>query len=472
VTSRLSALSALALFVLTAVGDAGAQAGASDEASRSFAVISDIHFDPISTPGMAEMLVASRPDEGQATFGSEGAQAFSRFGEDTNLALLSSAMAALSHAAGTSDFLLVTGDLLAHRFEERAASALGTTPNAQAVRELTTKTVGYVARSLQAALPGRPIILALGNNDSDCGDYRIAPQGAFLAATRDTVRQLAGPDLVAADFDETYMAGGYYRMRHPTLPKTTILVLNDVLWASEYRNSCGDNGLAAANAMMSWLERELIEARTEARRIWLVHHIPVGVDSYASLQHTAASACPSSVTLFLNEPFASRFLTLLRTFASTLQASFSGHIHRDSYRLVMDGDRPVGLDKIAPAISPIFGNAPGFHVFNYNPQAGGPSNFSTWYLANLEHVSGNVSADWRQEYNFTEAYGEATYSMDSVGRVLQAVSGSTAAGETMRKTFDRVYAGVQSGTGADAVADICAISNLDAASFKTCVCGK
>ena len=307
-TSRLWAQTLVAIFVLSDIGAAVAQPVGSAEAPRSFAVISDFHFDPFSTPALAQELATSIPSERQVISASDSVQTFSRFGEDTNLPLLSSAMTALSRAAGSADFVLMPGDLLAHRFEERAASALGTVPDAQAVRELTTNTMRYVAGSLQAALPGRPIILALGNNDSDCGDYRIEPQGAFLAATRDTVRQLAGQDLVAAEFNETYLAGGYYRIRHPTLPKTTILVVNDVLWSREYRNSCGDDGLAAATAMMSWLERELIDARNEERRVWLVHHIPVGVDSYISLRNTGTLTCPFPVTSFLKEPFASRFL--------------------------------------------------------------------------------------------------------------------------------------------------------------------
>ncbi len=462
-TARLWAQTLVAIFVLFNTSAASAQPVGSAEPPRSFAVVSDLHFDPFATPALVQALAASMPSEKQVTSASDSVQTFSRFGEDTNLPLLFSAMKALSRAAGSSDFVLVPGDLLAHRFEERAAAALGTVPDAQAVRELTTNTMRYVAGSLQAALPGRPIILALGNNDSDCGDYRIEPQGAFLAATRDTVRQLAGEDLVAAEFNETYLAGGYYRMRHPTLQKTTILVVNDVLWSREYRNSCGDNGLAAATAMMSWLERELINARNEERRVWLVHHIPVGVDSYISLRNTSTLTCPFPVTSFLKEPFASRFLNLLRVFASTLQASFSGHTHRDSYRLVADGVKPVGLDKIAPAISPVFGNAPGFHVFDYNLKSGELSDFSTWYLANLELVGGDIAADWQQEYTFTQAYGEPAYSAESVDRILRA-------GKTRHDTFRRVYAAGDTETVTAAKADICAIRNLDAASFEGCVC--
>ena len=57
---------------------------------------------------------------------------------------------------------------------------------------LAATTSNYVAEAIALSLPGKPIILALGNNDSDCGDYQIDPGGPYLAATRETVRRLAG----------------------------------------------------------------------------------------------------------------------------------------------------------------------------------------------------------------------------------------------------------------------------------------
>jgi hypothetical protein len=121
-------------------------------------------------------------------------------------------------------------------------------------------------REPQGALPGKPILLSLGNNDSSCGDYKIDPGGAYLAATREAVRSLAGAHLLAADFDETYSAGGYYAARHPTLADTTVVVLDDVLWSDEYDNACGTGGLEAATAMMTWLETNSPMRRRPAAR--------------------------------------------------------------------------------------------------------------------------------------------------------------------------------------------------------------
>ena len=130
---------------------------------------------------------------------------------------------------------------------------------------------------------------------------------------------------------------------------------------------------------------------------------------------------------------------LLQDYATTIQANFSGHTHQDSYRLVMDAGVAVGVEKIAPSISPIFGNNPGFHLFDYDRQTGDLIDFSTWYLANLEQASATNPGEWRREYVFTEAYGQQAYSAAAVKRIANAMLETGAEGEQVRSTFRRLY---------------------------------
>jgi sphingomyelin phosphodiesterase acid-like 3 len=460
------------LLVLIGLATAGMPARATEPAGI-VALVSDIHFNPFAAPELAPQLAGAGPERWPSIFASASGQSFSARGEDTNQALLASALATLSEQARDADLVIVSGDVLAHRFEEAAAQVLGTSPTFSNTRELASKTALYVAGGLRAALPGRPILIALGNNDSECGDYQLEPGGAFLASLRDTVRDLAGPERLAQDFDHTYMTGGYYAMRHPRLAGTTILVINDVLWSTNYRDACSTKGDQAADAMMGWLEQQLDKARVAGQRVWLVHHIPVGIDSYATLHAPAELSCPAQVTPFLKEPFASRFVMLLRNYATIVQANFSGHIHQDSYRLVTDAGVAVGIEKIAPAISPIFGNNPGFHLIDYDRQTGDLIDFSTWYLANLEHASGINPAEWRREYIFTEAYRQKTYSATAVQTIAKALSETGAEGEQARSTFRRLYP-VSHGeiTTGTLPAYACAIGNLAPSSFIACYCNK
>jgi sphingomyelin phosphodiesterase acid-like 3 len=441
------------------------------EPSGIIAVVSDIHFNPFTTRDFAVRLAGSELTAWPSIFASVSGQGFSGRGEDTNQLLLASALGALSSSAGSTDLVIVSGDLLAHRFEELAAHALGTSPDSRTVRTLTAKTALYVADALRTALPDRPILIALGNNDSECGDYQLEPGGAFLALMSNTVRDLAGADRLAPDFNQTFQAGGYYAMRHPTLADVTILVVNDVLWSTDYQDTCGTDGAETAEAMMAWLERRLGDARAAGQRIWLVHHIPVGIDPYATLQAPARLSCPAQVTPFLKEPSASRFEMLLREYAATIQASFSGHIHQDSYRLVMDAGAAVGVEKVTPSISPIFGNNPGFHVLDYDWHTGDVTDFSTWYLVNLEQTSATTPGEWRREYVFTEAYAKQAYSAAAIKQIADAMLEPGAEGEGIRNTFRRLYP-VSHGeiASGELAAYACAIGNLAPSTYTACYC--
>jgi hypothetical protein len=430
-----------ALVVLGMAGPSARAAGDSD----TFAVISDIHFNPFAPP------------QDQAT---------SRIGEDTNHALLTSGLATFARAMARADFAIVPGDLLAHGFNAKAAAALGVDPSSPAVDDMAAKTTLFVAGALAEALGGKPAFVALGNEDSKCGDYKVEPGGPYLAATREAVRGLVGAERLEADFAETWAAAGYYAARHPTVANGLIIVLNDVMWSPRYQDTCGSGGFAAAETMMSWLRQKLARQHTAGGRVWLVHHIPWGIDAYSTL-NTKAASCPAKVIPFLKEPFASDLRALLMEYREVIQASFSGHTHFDDYRLLLDARGTViGPDKLTPALSPIFGQNPGFQVFTYDKQAGVPTDFSTWHLTNPGDAA--QAADWRLEYTFTEAYRQPRYAPDIVGALWQAMMKGGAA----RDTYRQLYKVGRGELGADGLtAYLCAIGHTDVASFTTCYCG-
>jgi hypothetical protein len=391
----------------------------------------------------------------------------SSYGEDTNHALFISSMDALAKAAAGVDFVIVAGDLLAHEFETRAASTFGVPEISATTDAFAVRTTIFAAEAVAGAVPGKPVILALGNNDSSCGDYRIQPGGSYLAATRETVRRLAGTGRVEPDFDETYTAGGYYAVHHPTVKNTVILVVNDILWSAKYRNACGTNGLAAADAMLAWLRERLGRAKAAGEHVWMVHHIPWGIDPYSTL-HSNAASCAAGIVPFLKEPYASAFVSLLREYGDLLRASFSGHVHYDDFRLLLDDQaKAIGVDKVVPAISPIFGQNPGFQIFRYDRASALPTDFSTFYLANLDKAENRAAAEWRLEYTFTEAYRQPRYSVEAVGAVWNALSQGGAAADAYRKLYP-----VNRGTLRSDIlpAYACAIGHLDAQSFQDCFC--
>ena len=235
----------------------------------------------------------------------------------------------------TADFAIVPGDLLVHEFNAKAATALGVDRAAPAVTDMTTKTTLFVADALTSALGGKPAFVALGNEDSSCGDYKIEPGGRYLAATRETVRRLVGAERLEPDFAETWAAAGYYAARHPTVANGLIVVLNDVLWSPHYQDACGSHGLAAAQDH-DGLATRAVGAATRGRRPGLAgaSH-PLGNRRLHDTQRQRP-VLSAKVVPFLKEPFASELRALLMEYRDVIQASFSGHTHFDDYRLLID----------------------------------------------------------------------------------------------------------------------------------------
>jgi sphingomyelin phosphodiesterase acid-like 3 len=281
------------------------------------------------------------------------------------------------------------------------------------------------------------------------------------------VRELLGNLEIDADFDQTWMAGGYYGVRHPARPNITILVVNDVLWSSEYRDACGSGGLAAGKAMLEWLRMRLEHHEKNGGKVWLVHHIPIGFDAYAT-SHAAGARCPARPVPFLREPFASDFIALIRDHSGVIDAGFAGHVHHDDFRLVVSRrGRAVAAEKIAPGISPIFGQNPGFHVFSYDRRTGRPTDYATHYLTNLAEGGAARDARWTREYSFARRFRQRRYSVAAVASVWRRLQrrGMT------RRDFRRLY-NVGRGELATSVlpAYACAIGHLDRQSFDACYC--
>ena len=439
------------------------------EPAGTFALVSDIHFDPFDPPELARSLETGDGRTWMSRIGAMPDRAASRWGSDTNHVLLASALAGISGIAAGVDFAIVPGDLLAHDFETRTADALDVAVGSHRQREFARRTTEFVAGALASAVPGKPVILALGNNDSECGDYEIEPGGGYLDASLETVRRLAGPELVDADFEETYRAGGYYAVRHPTVKDTTILVVNDILWSEKYRNTCGTTGLAGARSQMRWLSAQLAGQKAAGRKVWLVHHIPWGIDPF-STAHAKADSCPARTVAFLNAEFAGDFLALLRDNADIIQASFSGHIHTDDFRVLLDESGvPVQLDKVAPAISPVYGQNPGFQIFSYDRHTGVPLDYTSYYLANLASLTTTLAGEWREEYVFSQAYGFDAYSPASVAKLGRDLDRPG----PVRTAYTENYNQRHEPLALDMLpAYACAIEHLDPQAFGDCYCGR
>ena len=128
------------------------------------------------------------------------------------------------------------------------------------------------------------ILLTPGNNDDYCSDYSIEANGAFL---HDTAGRASALAMEGERFRATWKSLGSYSVEHPTLQGVRILSLNTIFWSDKYRAASFSHGCATLNStaardLLTWLESQLADAEQSHEKVWLMFHIPPGIDGWAT----------------------------------------------------------------------------------------------------------------------------------------------------------------------------------------------
>ena len=360
-----------------------------------FLWLSDIHFDPLADPQIVEQLAAAEAGQWRAILDA-GSAKFPGYGADTSWPLLASVLEASAKTQPDSAFTIATGDLLAHHLRERF-NGIASAHDDPAFRSFVRKTVAFLTLELKQSFPNKPVFVALGNNDDECGDYALQPNGPFLHDTAPFTTGLAG---VADSAD--YARYGVLSAANPALKKHRIIVLNTVFFSARYHDACEHPSEDPAASELAWLAAELAHAQAHHEKVWLVYHIPPGIDAYATTHPKQPSPNPPVVSLW-KETYTSQFLQILAQFPSVTGPNFAGHIHADDFRLLAGagGGAPFVID--APPVSPITGQNPSFRTVEFD-SSGQLLNQSTYFLKNLLETAAATPPDWEREYNFQTAF--------------------------------------------------------------------
>ncbi len=233
----------------------------------------------------------------------------SHFGYDTNDALFDSLLAQLKASDPNAPVVILAGDFLAHGFPPAKASA----------------TMAYVAERFDQTFPHAQFVITLGNNDSDCGDYEATLDGPFLRDVANAWKPLVDRRGAAPDFVRTFSHDGGYS-------------------GDPAATSIGD------------LDRTL-QSGPPSERAWLVTHVPPGIDAYS----TSHLAHRLFVVPFMRPGAREALLRAIDNARDRVSLVIAGHVHHFSFRL-SDASHPARDVPIlvAPSISPIFGNSPGY----------------------------------------------------------------------------------------------------------------
>jgi hypothetical protein len=373
-------------------GPASSFTAATPGAAGTFALFSDVHFNPFADPALAPALAAAPVAQWRDILAKAPA-GFSPYGQDSNNALVQSFLDDMAERAAQPDFILFPGDLLCHGFWELYPKLTGDASQA-GLEAFVQKTVEYFFGEVARHFPGVPVYAALGNNDSVEGDYRIRPESPYLALTAQAMALLLPNEASRADFLGSYPQYGCYAVTLPEAGGLRLLVINDIFWSVKYP----DPALGAPVA--TFLERELSGARARGEKVWVMAHVPPGDDAMSSGRKLAKKG-EERYAPYLVEAQNDAFVRLLADYAPSIRASFAGHVHRDDVRLFSAPDgRPLGGMRLAPSISPITGNNPGYQVYAYDRETSAVLDVTTYALDLAAPGAG-----WRQEYEYAETYG-------------------------------------------------------------------
>ncbi len=465
---------------LAAASSMTAQATAAMEkpATVEALFVSDIHFEPFWDPAKAVRLQAAPVGEwGKILAEPASADQAMRFAAlqqacgaratDTTYPLFASSLQAIHNDASGAKFVLLSGDLVSHDFScifKAIFSAAGPTE----YRAFVEKTIEFVMRSLRGALPGVPVYAALGNNDSDCGDYQLDPGSAFLAETgKMLVADL--PPGERAEAQQTFAEGGFYTARLPApLEHTRMLVLDDLFMSRRFATCAGKPNPAPAAEQIAWLQQQLDAARRRHEKVWVMSHIPPGVNPYATATKVLDLCAGGKPQMFLSSE---ALPEAMARYSDVIELAIFAHTHMDEMRLLKPpGAQARGIAiKMVASISPIDGNNPSFTVAQIDAATAQLKDYQVFVGSNQTATD----TTWSEEYDFAKTYKEDRFTAATAGELIAGFKADPTAQTAASKSYIQNYG---SGSEARALGTFwqpytCAFRNDGADAFRECVCG-
>jgi sphingomyelin phosphodiesterase acid-like 3 len=441
--------------------------------------VSDIHFEPFRDPGKAAQLEAAPVGDWNAILAAPGSadavaqwakleQACPTRGADTTYVLYQSSLHAIHAQAGSAKFVILSGDLIAHSFSCKFAAVFPKAAPAD-YEDFVEKTIAFVLANLREALPGVPVYAALGNNDSPCGDYQIDANSAFLKESAPVfAADLQGDEKAQAL--ETFAAGGYYGASLPApVEKTRLLVLDDLFMSVRYQTCGGKADEAPAAAQIAWLKQQLDEARDKKEKVWVMAHIPPGVDSYSTARQWMALCAGGKPKMFLSSE---ALPELLADYGDVVQLAIFAHTHMDEVRLLIPANadaahRAVAVKMVA-SISPVDGNNPSFTLATVDPADAVLKDYRVIAASNQT----GIAAEWAEEYDFAKTYHEPAFTATAVGNLIAEFKADPAGQASASQNYLRYFM-----TGEDMRMMaliwhpyVCSLTNAAADAYRECVC--
>lgn len=330
--------------------------------AEKFFSIADIHFDPYYDchllQGRCELIVKlnNAPyQDWESILEKYSSHKMAGTGSDTNYNLLKVSLARLKEQNKEirPAFVFVLGDFLAHGYQ-RKYKIFARNYNKSDYAVFVRKTLEFLTYEIRKTFPNTEIYPVVGNNDSYTGDYGCIPNGKFFSDVQTIWSKCFINQNNLTAFKQNFSTAGYYAVDAGENKKLRLIILNTVLFSTKGK---GPNLRKAAEDEFQWLRKELQNAAHKNQAVFLLYHVPPGVDVFATLRVKF-----NLIKLFWFREYGEEFAKILSEFPGVVKALFPAHIHIDTIQLLPVGNSSL-IEYFTPSISPIFGNAPGYKIF-------------------------------------------------------------------------------------------------------------
>ncbi len=359
---------------------------AEQEKSARFISVSDIHFNPFYTCETTKNtcpiidILQNTPSSKWKTVFLNNDKKDPAYEQDNGYVLFASTLNQLKIQTSISHpkFVLLLGDLLAHDFKQ-AYEKYTNDYSTEGVRSFINKTMEFITDELNHAMPGVDIYPVVGNNDTYAEHY--VSEAIFYQKMAPIWSQLIKHNTLRKAMESDFSKNGYYALTIPMQHPIRLIALNTTLFSTFSVGTA-----AEAKAQMEWLQQELELTVTHHQNALIALHIAAGIDIYKTIKTN--EVIPMWKTTYTRE-----FEQLLKTYSPYIVGVFPGHLHTDWFQSVYSV-----IVSATPSISPLFGNNPGFKIYDYDTRHLILQDFKTL----LYDLDGDKA--WSEEYDFNKIY--------------------------------------------------------------------